>query len=75
VNYTGSANANFAGVTFQNKPTAANCNACLLQGPWGGGILVALGDGSARLVSTGISAQTWTNAVRPDDGNTLGSDW
>jgi prepilin-type N-terminal cleavage/methylation domain-containing protein len=75
VNYANSAVPNFAGVTFQSRPTPANCVPCQLQGPWGGGILVGLGDGSARLVSNGISAATWTNAVRPDDGNVLGSDW
>ena len=59
----------------QFQPSAANCNPCLLQGPYAGGILVLLGDGSCRLVNSGISANTWTNAVNPRDGNPLGSDW
>jgi prepilin-type N-terminal cleavage/methylation domain-containing protein len=69
------ANFGFAGVTFQAKPPPNNCNPCMLQGPWAGSILVGLGDGSVRLVSSGITAKTWTNAVGPQDGNTLGSDW
>jgi len=59
----------------QNQPTPANCNPCMLQGPWPGGIVVGLGDGSVRLVSTGISATTWACAVNPNDGAPLGSDW
>jgi prepilin-type N-terminal cleavage/methylation domain-containing protein len=59
----------------QNKPPMTNCNPCMLQGMYPSGILVGLGDGSARLVSTGISQQTWINAVQPADGNVLGSDW
>jgi hypothetical protein len=47
----------------------------LLQGPNAGGILVGLGDGSVRLVTTSVSRTTWINAVDPADGNVLGSDW
>jgi prepilin-type N-terminal cleavage/methylation domain-containing protein len=61
--------------TPQNAPSPFNCNPCLLQGPHSGGILVGLGDGSTRLVSTSISVTTWANALQPADGNTLGSDW
>jgi hypothetical protein len=39
------------------------------------GIQVGLGDGSVRLVNSGISQQTWQNALFPADGNVLGSDW
>jgi prepilin-type N-terminal cleavage/methylation domain-containing protein len=60
----------------QNKPAPRNgCNPCMLQGPYPGGILVGLGDGSVRLVNTGISQLTWMNAVNPADGNVLGNDW
>ncbi|OWK43256.1 DUF1559 domain-containing protein [Fimbriiglobus ruber] len=61
--------------TPQSKPTPANCNSCMLNSAWSGGIQVALGDGSTRLVSTSISAATWQNAITPADGNVLGSDW
>jgi prepilin-type N-terminal cleavage/methylation domain-containing protein len=59
----------------QNKPLFFNCNPCMLQGMSPGGTLVGLGDGSVRLVSPSISQQTWANAVNPNDGNVLGSDW
>ncbi len=51
------------------------CNPCMLQGPYASGILVGLGDGSVRLVNTGVSQQTWISAVQPADGRPLGEDW
>jgi prepilin-type N-terminal cleavage/methylation domain-containing protein len=62
-------------VVPQFKPLPNNCNPCLLQGHYQSGINVGLGDGSTRLVASGISQATWANAVNPADGNTLGSDW
>ena len=59
----------------QFQPSAAACNAGQLQGPYAGGIMVGLGDGSVRLVNSGISAGTWQSAVLPADGVPLGSDW
>jgi len=59
----------------QNRPMPANCNPCLLQGPWSGGIEVSLADGSVRLVSTSISLKTWAAAITPAGGEVLGSDW
>ncbi len=61
--------------TPQFQPAVASCNSTNLQGPYAGGIMVGLGDGSVRLVNSGISATTWTYAVYPNDGNPLGSDW
>jgi prepilin-type N-terminal cleavage/methylation domain-containing protein len=52
-----------------------NCNPCGVQGFYTSGIVVGLGDGSTRSVASGISLGTWQNAIRPDDGNPLGSDW
>jgi prepilin-type N-terminal cleavage/methylation domain-containing protein len=40
-----------------------------------GSCMVGLMDGSVRGLSSGISQATFTNAVRGDDGNVLGSDW
>jgi prepilin-type processing-associated H-X9-DG protein len=40
-----------------------------------GGMNVALGDGSVRFLSAGISGNTWWTAVVPDDGLVLGNDW
>jgi prepilin-type N-terminal cleavage/methylation domain-containing protein/prepilin-type processing-associated H-X9-DG protein len=39
------------------------------------GMNVALGDGSVRFLSASISGVTWWNAIVPNDGNVLGSDW
>jgi prepilin-type N-terminal cleavage/methylation domain-containing protein len=59
----------------QNRPLPSSCNPCMLQGPWGSGVQVGLGDGSVRMVSTRISQQTWAHAVNPADGQVLGPDW
>jgi prepilin-type N-terminal cleavage/methylation domain-containing protein len=59
----------------QFQPSVANCNPCLLQGPYAAGILVLLGDGSVRLVGSGVTQPTWQHAITPNDGLPLGSDW
>ncbi len=59
----------------QNNPTPANCNPCMLQAGWPGGIQIALADGSVRLVPTSISATTWAAVLQPNDGAIVGSDW
>jgi prepilin-type N-terminal cleavage/methylation domain-containing protein len=38
-------------------------------------MLVSMGDGSVRTVSSSVSAATWISACDPRDGNPLGSDW
>jgi prepilin-type N-terminal cleavage/methylation domain-containing protein len=58
---------------FNIRSTQANYQ--LAQSYHPGSCLVALLDGSIRTVSSGISQPTWWNAVRPADGQTLGSDW
>jgi hypothetical protein len=40
-----------------------------------GGIMVAMGDGSCRLVAQGTSPNTWWYAVTPANGDLLGPDW
>jgi hypothetical protein len=37
--------------------------------------MVGLADGSVRGVTSSITPTTWSNALLPADGNTLGSDW
>jgi len=58
-----------------NNNSAQACNPNLVQGFSTAGIMVGLGDGSVRLVSSGVSALTWTYAWYPNDGQVLGSDW
>jgi hypothetical protein len=60
---------------FQITPAAGNCDPAVTVSPHTGAMLVGLGDGSVRTVSSGISTATWLNACIPDDGNPLGSDW
>jgi len=43
--------------------------------PHSGSINVAMGDGSIRSVSAGVSAQTWWFALTPAAGDVLGPDW
>jgi prepilin-type N-terminal cleavage/methylation domain-containing protein len=69
----------FNDALFQDQPTfsgpTATCNPQLYQSFSAGGILVLLGDGSARPVSTTVSQLTWFQAIHPNDGQPLGSDW
>ena len=61
---------------FQVRPQPfTTCDPSRGQSGHTGGTNVALGDGSVRFVSEGISATTWALACDPRDGNVLGSDW
>jgi prepilin-type N-terminal cleavage/methylation domain-containing protein len=64
-----------AGKTFQNRPPTYQCDGSLPQSFSSGGIMVLLGDGSVRSVSTSVSAPTWNAALTPDGNEVLGSDW
>ena len=66
---------NYAATPFQATPGAAACNYLVPNSFYAGGMMVGLGDGSVRLVNTGVGMQTWTYAVFPNDGQVLGSDW
>jgi prepilin-type N-terminal cleavage/methylation domain-containing protein len=59
----------------QVNPTPATCDLLRAHGHSPSGTMVGLGDGSVRLVNGSITAVTWQNAVKPADGNVLGSDW
>jgi len=59
----------------QWAPTDVLCDPHRVQSYNSGGIQVGLGDGSVRTVTPDISSGTWGNAIRPNDGNTLGPDW
>jgi prepilin-type N-terminal cleavage/methylation domain-containing protein len=67
--------ASVAGLTFQVCPKQADCDPRIAQTPHIGGMLVALGDGSVRSLSLGMSEATYWAAVTPDGGEVLGSDW
>lgn len=60
---------------FQTNPDPKLCHNWKSQAGHPGGVQFALMDGSVRLVREGISPATWANALRPNDGGILGSDW
>jgi prepilin-type N-terminal cleavage/methylation domain-containing protein len=59
----------------QKRPTMLQADKRTVQSGHTATIQCALGDGSVRGVPTTISQPTWQNAMRPDDGGVLGSDW
>jgi prepilin-type N-terminal cleavage/methylation domain-containing protein/prepilin-type processing-associated H-X9-DG protein len=52
-----------------------NCDGGRPATPHGSTMNVAMGDGSIRTVSSGVSAATWWYACTPNAGDILGSDW
>jgi len=61
---------------FQVQPNYfTGCDYRLANSPHTGGIQVGMGDGSARMVSTGVSPTTWYSALTPNGSEVLGSDW
>jgi prepilin-type N-terminal cleavage/methylation domain-containing protein len=60
---------------IQNQPPITCCDFRVMQTPHSGVLMVGLGDGSVRPVSTNISWTTWGNACNPSSGAILGSDW
>lgn len=59
--------------TFQVMPKM--CDRHLAQTPHPSGMLVALADGSCRIIQVGISPATYWAAVTPAGGEILGWDW
>jgi prepilin-type N-terminal cleavage/methylation domain-containing protein/prepilin-type processing-associated H-X9-DG protein len=58
---------------FQDAPLWKNtCESRRAQSPHSGGIHVALGDGSVRMVNAGITDQLWAQACDPRDGTAIG---
>jgi prepilin-type N-terminal cleavage/methylation domain-containing protein len=63
------------GTKFQLVPLLEQCIKAYPQTGHASGMNVALADGSSRSIAPTISVLTFTNAMRPDDGQNLGSDW
>jgi prepilin-type N-terminal cleavage/methylation domain-containing protein len=59
----------------QMAPNVNTCDPTLLQSPYSAGLMVGMGDGSVRLVSSGISPYSWNLALNPADGMTFDSTW
>ncbi|MBI2804807.1 MAG: DUF1559 domain-containing protein [Planctomycetes bacterium] len=62
-------------VTFQAAPRLSECDYALAQTPHRSGMLVAIGDGSVRILSPSISPATYWGAITPARGEVLGPDW
>jgi hypothetical protein len=60
---------------FQAAPKQTDCDPTLPQSIRADGILVAMGDGTARNVKSSISPETWWYATDPADGNFFNPDW
>jgi prepilin-type N-terminal cleavage/methylation domain-containing protein/prepilin-type processing-associated H-X9-DG protein len=54
-----------------------NASVCMCRAvsPHAHGINVAMGDGSVRFISEGVSANTWFAACTPNNNDVLGTDW
>ena len=59
----------------EGDPRPDDCLSELPQTPHSSGMLSALADGSVRTLSPSMTPRTFWNAVWPDDGTPLGSDW
>ncbi len=71
----GGAAMSYGGVGFQGGPSPQACNWYVTQGAHSQAMVVGIGDGSARVVTSGVSVTTWIRACTPNDGQPLGSDW
>jgi len=58
-------------LAFQAAPTAANCNWYAPQGAHSSVMVIGMGDGSVRGISSSVNIQTWVYACVPGDGNVL----
>jgi prepilin-type N-terminal cleavage/methylation domain-containing protein len=65
--------ASFPLSTFQVAPS--KCFPLVAQTPHPGGMLVALADGSSRVIAPSISVGTYWAVVTPNGGEVLGADW
>jgi prepilin-type N-terminal cleavage/methylation domain-containing protein/prepilin-type processing-associated H-X9-DG protein len=59
----------------QDAPSLDNCNFNTVQSAHPSGQNILMADGSVRTVTSSISTTTWTHAIMPADGQSLGNDW
>jgi prepilin-type N-terminal cleavage/methylation domain-containing protein len=60
---------------FQTNPAPGNCYPAVLVSPHEGVMIVGLGDGSIRTVTSSISLTSWRAVCDPTSGIPPGSDW
>jgi hypothetical protein len=63
------------GTRFQERPTAAQCNAAYASTGHRGGMVVATANGNVRTLSPTISNRTWLALCTPTDGEQPGPDF
>jgi hypothetical protein len=63
------------GTRFQVNPTSAQCDVAYGQTGHSAGMVVALVDGSTRVVAPNISATTWLAILTPNGGEIIGADF
>jgi hypothetical protein len=62
--------SNFGGgIPFQNTPRPCTCSQTVLQTPHSSAMIVGLGDGSSRNVSSSIATPVWYRVCHPYDGS------
>jgi prepilin-type N-terminal cleavage/methylation domain-containing protein len=59
----------------QMGPNVNACDPMTLQSPYTAGMLVGMGDGSVRMVSSGVSQYSWNLALNPADGQVFDNSW
>jgi prepilin-type N-terminal cleavage/methylation domain-containing protein len=59
----------------QFAPLPAECDCTLLQSPYRAGMMVGLGDGSVKLMSSTVSAYSWNRALNPADEEVFDNTW
>jgi prepilin-type N-terminal cleavage/methylation domain-containing protein len=62
------------GVTFQMTPSMTDCDPRLPNASYSGGLQVALGDGSVRILAPSISPLVFWGAVTPNKGEVISLD-
>jgi prepilin-type N-terminal cleavage/methylation domain-containing protein len=67
-------NSTGPGSLFQVAPSPAICDWHVASTPSSNAILVALGDGSVRSLTSSTPPATWWSALQPNDGGPIG-DW
>jgi hypothetical protein len=59
----------------QMAPNVNACDPMRLQSPYSAGLMATMGDGSVRLISSGVSSYSWNLALNPTDGLTFDPSW
>jgi hypothetical protein len=62
-------------IRFQVRPSPVECNVAYPSTGHAGGMVVAMADASARVISPNISRDTWIALCTPNGGEKIGNDW